>query len=261
MLASAAAAGTARRPPGGPMSFAALVVVALLQPAAPGDKPVKGGKKAEAREVKNDPPPAGKINGPGPLDDARKVAEAYLNTLAGKGGDESRDLLLGGATLTARDFAIPNWRITSRDEARVEEKSIFGAMKAMWMLDKIGAEALNMVVVQEDDNLTLTQEQAAKMLAPTREAAVKFQDEFPLFSYVARVDKDVFWHPENPWRKEAKKLGKEGNYKLEVHRFMIEEREQGKQTRLWPLRVLRVKSAKYDSGWKILPASDWDPNY
>lgn len=246
------------------MSLAALVVIALLHPASPGDaaKPAaKPVKKGEVREVKTEPPPAGKIDGPGPLDDARKVAEAYLNALSGKGGEESRDLLLGGATLTARDFNIPNWRIAYRDEARVEEKSIFGAMKAMWMLDKIGAEALNMVVVQEDDSLTLTQEQAAKMLAPTREAAVKFQDEFPLFAYIARVDKDVFWHPENPWRREAKKLGKEGNYRLELHRFMVEEREQGKQTRLWPLRVLRVKSAKYDSGWKILPASDWDPNY
>lgn len=248
------------------MSLAALVVVALLQPGSPGDGAAKpaakpAAKKGEVREVKADPPPAGRIDGPGPLDEPRKVAEAYLNALSGKGGEDSRDLLLGGATLTARDFNIPNWRIVNRDEARVEEKSIFGAMKAMWMLDKIGAEALNMVVVQEDDSLNLTQEQAAKMLAPTREAAVRFQDDFPLFSYVARVDKDVFWHPENPWRREAKKLGKEGNYRLELHRFMVEEREQGKQTRLWPLRVLRVKSAKYDSGWKILPASDWDPNY
>lgn len=244
------------------MSLAALVVVALLQPGAPGDKAAKPApKKAEPREVKTEPPPVGKIDGPGPLDEPRKVAEAYLNALAGKGGEESRDLLLGGATLTARDFNIPNWRIVSRDEARVEERPIFGAMKAMWMLDKIGAEALNMVVVKEDDSLTLTQEQAAKMLGPTREAALKLQDDFPLFSYVARVDKDVFWHPENPWRREAKKLGKEGNYKLELHRFMVEEREQGKQSRLWPLRVLRVTSAKYDSGWKILPASDWDPNY
>jgi hypothetical protein len=241
------------------MSIAALVALALFQPAAPGDKPAA--KKAESREVRSDPPPAGKIDGPGPLDEPRKVAEAYLNALAGKGADDARDLLLGGATLTARDFNIPNWRIAYRDEARVEDKPLLGAVKSMWMLDKIGAEALNMVVVKEDDNLTLTQEQAAKMLGPTREAAVKFQDEYPLFSYVARVDKDVFWHPDNPWRKEVKKLGKDGNYHLELHRFMIEEREQGKQTRLWPLRVLRIKSAKYDSGWKILPASDWDPNY
>jgi hypothetical protein len=239
------------------MSVAALVVVAAL--LAPAGGPAKKG--APPKEVKSDPPPAGKIQGPGPLDDARKVAEAYLNALSGKGKDEARDLLLGGATLTARDFSIPNWRIESRDEGRLEEKPLLGAVKAMWMLDKIGAEALNMVVVQEGENMALTQEQAAKMLGPTREAAVKFQEQYPLFAYVARVDKDVFWHPENPWRKEVKKLGKEGNYTLELHRFMIEEKEAGKQSRLWPLRVLRVKTKTYDSGWKILPASDWDPNY
>jgi hypothetical protein len=120
---------------------------------------------------------------------------------------------------------------------------------------------LNTVVVAEGDNLALTQEQAQKILGPTRAAAVKFQDGFPLFAYVARIDKDVFWHPDNPWRKEAKKLGKEGNYVLELHRFTIEEHEPGRPARLWPLRVLRVKTKTYDSGWKILPASDWDPNY
>jgi hypothetical protein len=244
------------------MSLAALVVVTtLLSPAAPGDAKPASKKGAQPAEVKTEPPPAGKIDGPGPLDDARKVAEAYLDSLSGKGTDDARNYLLGGLTLTAQDFTIPNWRIASRDEARVEEKPIAGAVKAMWNLDKIGAESLNTVIVAEGENLSLTQEQAAKVLGPTREAAAKFQADYPLFSYVARVDKDVFWHPENPWRKEVKKLGKEGNYKLELHRFMIEEKENGKPSRLWPLRVLRVKTKAYDSGWKILPASDWDPNY
>lgn len=241
-----------------------VVVTSLLSPGAPGDAgksaPAKG-KGAQPADVKPEPPPAGKIDGPGPLDDARKVAEAYLNALAGKGSEDAKNFLLGGLTLTAQDFTIPNWRIASRDEARVEEKSVLGAVKAMWHLDKIGAESLNTVVVAEGDNLELTQEQAAKVLGPTRAAAAKFQAEFPLFSYVSRVDKDVFWHPENPWRKETKKLGKEGSYRLELHRFMIEETEKGKPARLWPLRVLRVKTKTYDSGWKILPASDWDPNY
>jgi len=242
--------------------IAALVVVALLQPAAPGDKPTKGAPaKGAPKTVSSDPPPAGKIDGPGPADEPRKVAEQYLNALNGKASDDNKELLLGGATLTARDFQIPNWRIKERDEARVEEKSIFGAVKAMWLLDKVGAESLNMVVVAEGENLTLTQDQAEKMLGPTKEQALKFQTEFPLFAYVARVGKEVFWHPENPWRKETKKLGKEGNYRLELHRFMIEEKENGKQSRLWPLRVLRVKTPKYDSGWRVLPASDWDPNY
>jgi hypothetical protein len=255
--------------------IAALVTVALATPALPVVPPrtapshlladAKGKKAAAPAEplppVPTDPPPVGKIKGPGPLDDARKVAEAYLNALSGKGKGDARDHLLGGATLTARDFSIPNWSILYRDEARIEEKPIFGAVKAMWLLDKIGAEALNTVVVAEGDNLELTQEQANKVLGPTREQSVKFRAEFPLFAYIARVGKDVFWHPENPWRREVKKLGKEGNYTLEVHRFVIEEKEAGKPSREWPLRVLRIKTKAYDSGWKILPASDWDPNY
>lgn len=247
-----------------------VVVTSLLSPTVAGGTPAgaNGGKaakgtkqKAEPGEVKHEPPPAGKIDGPGPLDDARKIAEAYLNALAGKGSDDAKNYLLGGLTLTAQDFTIPNWHIASRDEARVEEKSVLGAVKAMWRLDKIGADSLNQVVVAEGENLALTQEQAEKVLGPTRQAASQFQAEYPLFSYVARVDKDVFWHPENPWRKEVKKLGKDGNYRLEFHRFLIEEKENGKPSRLWPLRVLRVKTKTYDSGWKILPASDWDPNY
>jgi hypothetical protein len=31
-----------------------------------------------------------------------------------------------------------------------------------------------------------------------------------------------------------------------------------KTPREWPLRVVRFKSEKVDSGWKILPASDWN---
>lgn len=247
------------------MITALVVITALSLPAAPGD--AKGGKgkpapaSAPVKEVKTDPPPAGKIDGPGPLDEPRKIAEAYLNSLSGKGNDDARNYLLGGLTLTAQDFTIPNWRIVSRDEARVEEKSIAEAVKMMWALDKAGAESLTGAVVAEGEALTLSQEQAEKLLGPTREMAHKFQERFPLFSYVARNGKDVFWHPENPWRKEIKNLGKEGTYNLELHRFMIEEKEGGKQTRLWPLRVLRIKTKGYDSKWKILPASDWDPNY
>ncbi len=239
------------------MSVAALVVVTLLAPTH------GAAKSGPAREVKKEPPAAAVIDGPGPLDDPRKVAEAYLNALAGKGKGavDARNYLLGGITLTAQDFSIPNWTIVKRDAARVEEKPIAGAVKAMWLVDKVGAETLNTVVVKEGENLELTQEQANKVLGPTRAQAVKFQDDYPLFAYVARIDKDVFWHPENPWRKEVKKLGKQGNYTLELHRFTIEEKENGKRSRLWPLRVLRVHTKSYDSGWKILPASDWDPNY
>ncbi len=241
----------------------ALIALTLITPAAGEKAGTKAAPaaKASAKEVKSDPPPAATIEGAGELDDARKVAEKYLSALQGKGDANARDFLLGGSTLTANDFTIPNWKIVKRDAPRKEEKPLIDAIKAMWLVDKVGAESLNTVVVSEGDNLTLTQEQAQKILGPTREAAVKFQDGFPLFAYIARIDKDVFWHPENPWRKEAKKLGRDGNYTLELHRFVIEEREAGRAPRVWPLRVLRVKTKTYDSGWKILPASDWDPNY
>jgi hypothetical protein len=206
-------------------------------------------------------PTATTTDGPGALDEARKVAEAYLKALEGKGDDSARSYLLGGVTLTANDFTIPNWRIAKRDTVRTEQRPIEGAVKMMRDLEKKGAEALNAVVVSEDDSLSLSQEQANKLLEPTRQQAQKFIEAYPLFSYVARVGKDVFWHPENPWHKEIKKLEKTGTYTLELHRFHIEEKDSAGNARIWPLRVLRVTTKSHDSGWKILPASDWDPNY
>jgi hypothetical protein len=206
-------------------------------------------------------PPVAAVDGAGVLDDARKIAEAYLKALEGKGDDSARNYLLGGVTLTASDFTIPNWRIAKRDAVRTESKDVDGAIKMMRELEKKGAEALNTVVVAEDSSLSLSQEQANKLLEPTRKQAQKFIEAYPLFSYVARVGKDVFWHPENPWLKEVKKLDKGGTYTLELHRFHIEEKDSAGNTRIWPLRVLRVTTKNYDSGWKILPASDWDPNY
>jgi hypothetical protein len=206
-------------------------------------------------------PTATTTDGPGPLDEARKVAEAYLKALEGKGDDSARSYLLGGVTLTANDFTIPNWRIAKRDAVRTEQRPIEGAVKMMRDLEKKGAEALNAVIVSEDDSLSLSQEQANKLLEPTRQQAQKFIEAYPLFSYVARVGKDVFWHPENPWHKEIKKLEKTGTYTLELHRFHVEEKDSAGNARIWPLRVLRVTTKNHDSGWKILPASDWDPNY
>jgi hypothetical protein len=206
-------------------------------------------------------PAAATTDGAGVLDDARKVAEAYLKALEGKGDSTARSYLLGGVTLTANDFTIPNWRIAKRDEVRTEQKPIEGAIKMMREFEKKGAEALNAVVVAEDSSLSLNQEQANRLLEPTRQHAQKFIEAYPLFSYVARVGKDVFWHPENPWHKELKKLDKSGTYNLELHRFLIEEKDSAGNLRVWPLRVLRVTTKNHDSGWKILPASDWDPNY
>lgn len=224
-----------------------LTVIAAQKPA-----PEPGMAKA---------PPVATTEGAGALDDSRKIAETYLKALEGKGDDSARNYLLGGATLTANDFTIPNWKIVKRDAVRSESRGVDGAVKMLRDLERKGAEALNAVVVSEDSQLSLSQEQANKLLEPTRKQAQKFIEAYPLFAYVARVGKDVFWHPENPWLKEVKKLDKGGTYSLELHRFSIEEKDTAGKKRIWPLRVLRLTSKTYDSGWKILPASDWDPNY
>lgn len=235
---------------------AAITALGLFLAGTPAEKPTIPPVASKSLA------PVTSIDGPGALDEARKVAEAYLKALEGKGDGFARNYLLGGLTLTANDFSIPNWKIKKRDAARIEELDVDGAVAAMRELERKGAEALNGVIVSEDNSVALTQEQATKMLEPTKLQAQKFMDTYPLFSYVARARKDLFWHPENPWTKEVKKLGKGGKYKLEVHRFNIEEQDtSGGAPRIWPLRVIRITTTVYDSGWKILPASDWDPNY
>ena len=85
------------------------------------------------------------------------------------------------------------------------------------------------------------------------------QAKLALFGKLARVDTWVYWNPANPLRLLVPELGTRGDYQLWYHHFEIEEVLKRGKTRTWPLRVLRSKTDAYDSGWKILPASDWNP--
>lgn len=197
-------------------------------------------------------------------DDApKKVAVAYLKALSGQGDDSAREYLLGGVTLTAEEFSIPNWKIVERHPPRVETASIKDAIKAMRELDAAGRRSLDMAVnIESDDGLaTLTKEQAQKMLEPTTKAAAALKDAYPVFAYVARVGKDVFWHPSNPWRSEVEKIDNAETYTLELHLFRVQEKQADGTSRVWPLRVIRLTAGNYDSGWRVLPASDWNPDY
>jgi hypothetical protein len=198
-------------------------------------------------------------------DRPKQVAISYLKALDGSGNDNARELLLGELTLTAEGFSIPNWKIKKREAAQLEQKSVAAAVQAMRGLDDAGAKALtdimNLAEGGGDDAMTsVTEDQANQMMAPTRTLSAKFQKDFPLFAYCARAGKEVYWHPENPWREIIDRLGTSGSYTLEFHKFHILEKSGG-NNRVWPLRVLRIKSKSYDSGWKILPASDWDPDF
>ncbi len=197
-------------------------------------------------------------------EDAKRAAETYLNALTGKGDEAGKDLLLGGVTMNAQLFTLDNWELKAKDPVKKEELDLGHAITQMNQLDKAGRTALTKLMGAEavGDELKMTEvskEDAEKLLKPTRDLAAAFLKAHPVLAYVTRVGKEVYWHPKNPMRPLIAKAGPTGKYTLEVHRWTVLSKEgPAKQAREWPLRVVRFKSGKLDTGWKILPASDWN---
>ncbi len=198
--------------------------------------------------------------------EALKTAETYLRALTGTGDEAARELLLGGVTMDAQLSSLENWRIVSKEPLGTEEGDLRQAVHAMNELDQAGRRAARTMMEgsAKTNQLTvreLSQADAAKLLAPTKEKARKFSASFPLLAYVARVGKEVYWHPKNPVRDLLAKAGERGKYSLQLQRFRIESREGPRQVvRGWPLRALRFRTDAVDTGWRILPASDWSPD-
>lgn len=197
-------------------------------------------------------------------DEAKKVAETYLNALTGTGDEAGKDLLLGGVTMNAQLFSLENWKFKDKDPVKKEDGDLAHAVQMMNDLDKAGRTALTKLMGVEavGDDLKMTevgQAEATKLLAPTREKAASFSKAHGVLSYALRTGKEVYWHPKNPMRAVLSKAGTSGRYSIEVHRWTIMTTEgPAKTPREWPLRVIRFKSTKVDTGWKILPASDWN---
>lgn len=196
--------------------------------------------------------------------EARKVAQAYLQAITGQGNDDNRALLLGGVTMTAQMFSIENGEIVSVDPVRTEHGDLGHAVQMMNDLDKAGRKALAALLRStgsgDDMSVTeLTQAQAQGIMKPTKEKATRFKAAHPLLAYIARVDKEVYWHPKNPVRPLLSQAGISGSYDLEFHNFWVETKEGPRQVaRRWKLRVLRFKGGAVDTGWKVLPAADWN---
>lgn len=194
----------------------------------------------------------------------KKVAEAYLNALSGAGSEAGKDLLLGGVTMNAQLFTLENWNFKGKDPVKKEEGDLAQALKLMKDLDQAGRTALTKLMGVEavGDDLSVRevgQDEASKLLAPTRERVSALQKAHPVLSYALRTGMEVYWHPKNPMRMVLAKAGPQGSYTIEIHRWTIRSIEgPTKAPREWPLRVLRFKSAKVDTGWKILPASNWN---
>lgn len=201
-------------------------------------------------------------------DDARKVAEAYLKAIEGSGDEAGRDQLLGGATMTAKIFVLPNWKIVAREPNKKESGDLAQVAARVAAIDRAGRNALAKIMGGgplggDKDGMgtrEISAEDASQLLAPTRSLATSFKTANPVFAYVARVDRSVYWHPKNPIRKLITDAGSKGPYELDLNLFRVETLEGlGTPTpRVWPLRVLRLKTDKFDTGWKVLPASDWN---
>jgi hypothetical protein len=193
----------------------------------------------------------------------RQVAEQYLKALTDNGDPSGKKLLLGGVSMTAQLFTIENWKVVSESPVRNETGDLKTAVTMMRDLDRSGKAATDKILTggTVGDDLTmheLSQDEATKMLGPTKQKADKFSKTCPALAYIARVGKPLYWHVKNPIRPLLAQTGGKGTYKLEVHRYVIETREGSAQTpRQWPLRVLHFTSGDIDTGWKILPASDW----
>jgi hypothetical protein len=194
------------------------------------------------------------------------MARAYLDALVGTGDDAAREALLGGVTMNASIASIGSWRIIAEDPVRKESAALATAAQLMTDLDKSGratlAALLNQSGALSDDVQVreLSEAEANRLLAPTKERASRFHRTLPVLAYVARVSKPVYWHPKNPIRPLLVQAGTDGTYSLEVYRLTIESLEgPRKEVRRWPLRVLRFTTSRgMDTGYKILPASDWN---
>jgi hypothetical protein len=200
------------------------------------------------------------------LEGPSSAAEAYLGALAGTGDERARELLLGGATMDAQLSSLENWRIVSKESLLTEEGDLRTASQLIGDLDKAAREASRKILngrgKRSDFSVSeLSQADAAKLLSPTKDRAERLSRAYPLLAYVARVGKEVYWHPKNPIRPLLAKAGKQGKYSLQLQRFIVETLEGPRQVpRDWPLRVLRFRTEGVDTGWKILPASDWSPD-
>lgn len=204
------------------------------------------------------------VRGADPADaeaDARAVAEKYLNAVSGKGDESGLDLLLGGATTNARLFSLENWAIVATEPARHENGDVLAAANAVLEVDQASRDALAGLVgsgtsAEGGSVEQLSPQEAQQVMAPTQASADRLKAAHPLLASVLRVGQPVFFNPKNPARP---LLAGSGTYALDVRGFEIESKEgPRKVARRWKLALLRFKSDAADTGWKVLPAADWN---
>ena len=198
-------------------------------------------------------------------DAARELAERYLKAISHQGSEEAIDTLLGGATMTLLD--MESYRFVGREVHREERGDVASLHGHVAALDRAGREDMTRAMGRgraDDDGLAIesvTADQADRLLAPTRARATAFTVDHPVFAYIARVDKQVYWNPRNPFRRLLADGGKRGGYQADLDLFWVETVDRAdveKKPRRWPLRIIRFRTDQLDTGLKVLPAASWN---
>jgi hypothetical protein len=196
-------------------------------------------------------------------DEPQQIAEKYLKALSDPKAQAGKDHLLGGASLDAKSAVVFAPKITARAETRVEEGAVADLAAAVDALDKAGLALLedsSMLAGVSDPKAGVDVEKARKMAEKTKQLRKDLVTKYPVFSDVIRADRTLYWHPKNPARLILQKAQKSGQYKVEYIAFTVESKDTAKdKAHTWPLRIVRIKTEGNDTGWKVLPASDWDP--
>jgi hypothetical protein len=196
--------------------------------------------------------------------EAKAVAVRYLNALTGKGSEADKDLLLGGVTMNAQMFNVENSEFKKKDYEAKGEGSLSEVTRMVADIDKAGKSALTRIMGKEKagDDMTMTelsQADANKMLGPSQAKMKALEKGHKALAYALRTQKDLYWHPKNPMRAVLKKAGSEGRYSIDVFHWTVVSKEGPRQSpREWPLRVLRFSGGGVDTGWKVMPAADWN---
>ncbi len=193
----------------------------------------------------------------------REIAETYLKATTGEGDESGKDLLLGGPSMDASLFSLENGKILKESPVRKESGDLASAIKLMNELDKSAKVAIAKMSGGSGggDDLEVTEltgAEADKIMKPTKDASARFLKAHPHLGYALRVGKPIYWHPKNAMRPVLRKAGKGGKYKIEIHRYEVQSFEgPRKAPRVWGLKVVRFETDTLDTGWKVLPASDW----
>lgn len=198
-----------------------------------------------------------------PAEDAKvqALANSYVQSLA-SGDAAGKQQLLGGATYDAKQATAYNPKILKKSDVRSEDGSLVELATYMKDLDQAGFKFLG----QETEDTkgaapaAVDLPQALKLVEQTRAARQALMKKFPVLSDVIRVDRPLYWHPKNPARAVIKQSNKKGTYHVDYVSFTVQSQDDPKAAaRTWPLRIVRFKSEAVDTGWKVLPASEWDP--